>query len=495
MTLITFTLKLAELLWSPVMIVLCFGVAVYYSVVLKFPQIRYFKGMLKSLSRDQISDSGITPFQSFAMSLGNRVGIGVIAGVATAIAYGGPGSIFWMWMYTLLGAASAFGESVLGQLWKEEVNGEYRGGPAYYLKKCPGPLKCLGFLSAIGGLLVFGFTGPAVQTFNIASSVNNAFGVPQWISGVAVVAIFAIVVFGGMKRVAGLAELLVPFMSAIYMVVTVIILVANAKAIPAMFVLIFKSAFNMEAAFGGMMGSAIAWGIKRSIFSSEAGMGSGANAAASAEVSHPIKQGIAQAFSIYCTTFVCTCTALMILVTGAYNVIRPDNTFAYENLPGIEAGTGYTQAAVDTIANGTNLGAIFVAIALFLFALTTILAQGFFVQISISSMFDKSKVRVATLVVAAFQLFAIFFGSINASELIWNFSDIGNGILTWLNLIGMIFLLKPVALALKDYEQQQKAGLEPVFIPSKTEIEGAELWNSIVERNYKDINSNKEIKK
>lgn len=487
MDLLNVTNSINGVLWGTVMIVLCLGSAIYYTVRTRGAQFRLIGDMVGSLKKDQTSQSGITPFQGFAMALGGRIGVGSIAGVATAIYYGGPGAVFWMWVYAFFGAATSFAESVLAQIWKADVNGEYKGGPAYYLRKTP--LKFLGTLTAFFGICAFGFTGPTVQAFNIADSFKNAFGLNTWITGIALTLIFGVVVFGGMKRIGRFAEFAVPFMAGAYFMLTLIVLVVNAGAIPGMLVLIVKSAFNMESIYGGVFGSAIIWGVKRSLYSSEAGMGTGANAAASAEVSHPVKQGLAQAFSVYNTLIVCTCTALMILVTGMFNVVDASGEYIVHALPNVEAGIGFTQAAIDVIMPGGNLGSIFLAVAIFFFAITTLLSFGFYAQVSISAIFKNSRhLKLITAAVTLVQMFAIVFGSVKSAALAWNIADIGVGILAWLNVIGLMFLAKPVVAALKDYEHQKKQGLDPVFRPSACGIEGAELWEDIADNKYKHLN-------
>ncbi|MDR1541928.1 MAG: alanine:cation symporter family protein [Clostridiales bacterium] len=477
-------------LWGNLMIVLVLGVAIFYTVVLKFPQIRLFKPMVMSLSKGQSSQSGITPFQGFAMALGGRIGIGSIAGVATAIAAGGPGSVFWMWVYALLGAALALAESTLAQLWKQNVQGEYKGGPAYYLAKTP--LPWLGVMTAALGVIGFGFTGPIVQAFNISDSFKNAFSIPPIITGIAVAVLFGIVVLGGMKRIGRIAELVVPFMAGAYLILTIAVLVVNVTKIPSMFALIFKSAFNMEAVYGGIFGSAIMWGIKRSIYSSEAGMGTGANAAAAAEVSHPIKQGLAQGFSVYNTLIICTCTALMILCTGMYNVYDLSNgSVLYSQLPNIEPGVGYVQASIDTLAPGGSLGSIFIAIAIFFFAITTLLSFGFYSSVGLAALFKESKwLKPSIWFVTGLQVISIILGSIWSSETAWAVADVGVGFATWVNLLGLICLAPPVIKVMRDYDRQKAMNLDPVFDPAFCDVQGAELWSDIA-KTYKTLNDPK----
>ena len=479
-------------LWSTPLVVLCLLVGIIYSIIFKFPQIFRIKEMFHYLVKGEKSDSGISSFQGFAMALGGRIGVGAIAGVATAVCFGGPGAIFWMWVYAIFGAAAGMGEAVLAQTWKDRVAGEYRGGPAYYIDKGTG-FKPLAILFAVFGVIAFGFTGPAIQAFNIAESTHRAFGVSPILTGVIIAAAFGLVVFGGMKRIGSFAGVVVPVMAAAYFIVMIIVLVVNASQIPAMFALIFKCAFNAQAAYGAVFGSAIMWGIKRAVYSTEAGMGSGAHAAASAEVSHPVKQGMAQACSVYVDTlFACTATGLMILVTGAYNVMAPDGSFITENLPGVDAGIQFAQAAVDTVLPGTS-GSIFLALAVLFFAFTTILSFGFYVMPNIAYLLKNNKyLKQITIGVGGLQMISIILGSVRESAFAWNLADIGVGLLAWVNLLGMLLLLKPAKKVMDDYISQKKMGLDPVFDPDKCGIKNADLWKDIVKESYADVNTDRE---
>ncbi len=490
MDLTTLTGTIAKALWSTPMIVLCLGVGVYFTIMMKVPQARLFKDMLHHLLGGSSSDSGISSFQGFAMALGGRIGVGNIAGVATAIYFGGPGAIFWMWVIAFVGASCAFAESALAQIWKEEINGEYRGGPAYYIEHGTG-LKWLAVLFAIAGIIANALTGPTIQAFNIADAAKSAFGLNPWIVGCGVAVLFSVVIFGGMKRIGKFAEYIVPFMAIIYIILALIILGINAKQIPAMFGLIFRSAFNKEAMFGAIYGSTIMWGVKRGVYSSEAGLGSGSQASAAAEVSHPAKQGLAQSFSVYVDTlFVCTATALMILSTNCYNVTDGAEGFLVNNLPGIGQGTSYTQAAIDSVFPGW--GSAFIAVAMFFFAFTTLLSFAFYSDCNVSYMFKKSAFfKQIALGFKVLIVVMIVFGSIKSSDVAWNFADIGVGLMAWINLIALILLRKKVCSVLKDYEEQKKQGLDPVFYPSKSGFQNAELWDKIVAKNYSALNQGK----
>lgn len=479
-------------LWSPVLvgfIVLC---GLYFSFRTRFMQIRHFKEMVKLVVSGKGSDAGVSPFQALAMSLSGRIGVGNVAGTATGIAFGGPGAVFWMWIITFIGAASAYVESTLAQIYKEKQDGEYRGGPAYYIEKGLG-WKWFAVVFAVATLLAMAFLMPGIQANAIADSVHNAFGLNKTITGVIVVALIGFTIFGGVKRIAKVAELIVPIMAIGYVLLALAIIGVNFGEIPAVFGLIFKSAFGAEEMFGGIIGSAIMWGVKRGLYANEAGQGTGAHPAAAAEVSHPAKQGLVQAFSIYLDVFlVVTATAMMILFTSQYNVIneKTGETIT-ENLPGVEPGAGYTQAAVDTILPG--FGAGFIAIALFFFAFTTIYAYYYIAETNLAYLVRGKSRGIAFVVLKLVLLGAVFYGSIKTATTAWAMADIGLGIMVWLNLIAILLLFKPANIALKDYEEQLKEGKDPEFNSSKYGIKNADFWANGYERSKENAKEKKNI--
>lgn len=289
--------------------------------------------MLRLLFDGKSSDKGVSSFQAFAIAISGRIGTGNIAGVATAIAMGGPGAVFWMWVIAFLGSASAFVEATLGQVYKQVINGQYRGGPAYYIEKGLG-IKWYAILFAIATVLSTAIFLPGVQSNSIALSMQNAFDVPVAYTGAGIVILLGLIIFGGVKRIGKVAEIVVPFMAGGYILMAIVIMILNLSEIPSVFSLIVRSAFDLEPAFGGIFGMAVAWGVKRGIYSNEAGQGTAPHAAA-AEVSYPAKQGLVQAFSVFVDTlFVCTATAFMILFTGKYIVASPSGGFLVENIPG-----------------------------------------------------------------------------------------------------------------------------------------------------------------
>jgi AGCS family alanine or glycine:cation symporter len=302
-------------IWSNALIFLCLAAGIYFTIVTKFLQVTHFKEMLRLLFKGQSSERGVSSFQAFAIAISGRVGTGNIAGVATAIAMGGPGAIFWMWLIAFLGASSAFIESTLGQIYKELNNGQFRGGPAYYIEKGLG-IKWYAMVFAFATIMSTVLFLPGVQSNSIALSMNNAFDIPVHYTGIIITIALGLIIIGGVKRISKVAEIVVPFMALAYILMALVIIAMNIQEVPSMFGLIFRSAFNLEATFSGVFGMAIAWGVKRGIYSNEAGQGTAPHAAAAAEVSHPVKQGMVQAFSVYVDTlFVCTATALMILFT------------------------------------------------------------------------------------------------------------------------------------------------------------------------------------
>ncbi|KDR94220.1 alanine or glycine:cation symporter, AGCS family [Peptoclostridium litorale DSM 5388] len=464
------------IIWSKALIYLCLGTGVYFSIKMRFLQVRHFKHMFNLLVGEKGSDKGVSSFQALAISVSGRVGTGNIAGVATAIALGGPGSIFWMWTIAFLGAGSAFVESALAQVYKKEHNGEYRGGPAYYIEKGLG-INWYAMLFAIATFIALGMLLPGTQSNSIALAMENAYGINPYISGAVLIVAFAMVIFGGVKRIGKVAEIVAPFMATGYIIVALLIIFMNITKLPAVIALIFKSAFAVHPVFGGIIGMAISWGVKRGIFSNEAGQGTGAHPAAAAEVSHPAKQGLVQAFSVYIDTlFVCSATAFMILITGMYNVENSAGGFLVNNLPGVGIGPEYTQLAVESVFPAFGSG--FVAISLSLFAFTSLLA--FYYNAETNAVYLEEKLNVKGLVMALRVIIvaATFYGAIKTATLAWGLADIGVGMMAWINIIAILLLRKPAFKVLKDYESQLKAGKEPVFDPVELGIENAEFWIS-----------------
>ncbi|QFG52930.1 alanine/glycine:cation symporter family protein [Chryseobacterium sp.] len=463
-----------DLIWSNALIILCIGTGIYFSIRTKFVQVRFMKDMISQLFTEGSSDKGVSPFQAFSIAIAGRVGTGNIAGVATAIAMGGPGAVFWMWAIAFLGSSTAFIEATLGQIYKVEKNGNYRGGPAYYIERGMGK-KWYAALFAVCTIVACALFLPGVQSNSIAQSMNSAFDFdPLWV-GLGVVLFLVLIIIGDVKRIGKFSELAVPFMAGAYILMALVIIGLNIEQLPAMIKLILSSAFGAEATFGGILGSAIAWGVKRGIYSNEAGQGTAPHAAAAAATTHPAKQGILQAFSVYIDTlFVCTATALMILFTGMYNVSDGNGGFLQHNLPGVEEGALFTQAAIS--AHFPALGHGFVALALLFFAFTTILAYYFIAESNLYYLREKKMHPAVLWTLRILFLTSVVFGSVTTGGNAWALGDIGVGLMAWLNLIAVLILQKKALITLKDYEQQKKEGRDPVFEPEKLGIKNTSEW-------------------
>lgn len=471
---------LNNIVWSQWLVWLCLGTGIFFSGWMLLPQVRLIPDMVKYLFASEDSDSGVTSFQSFAMALGGRVGTGNIAGVATAIGFGGPGAVFWMWAIAFLGASSAYIEAALAQVWKVEMDGEYRGGPAYYIEKGIGQ-KWYAVLFAFSAVIGVGIFLPGIQANGIAVAMNQAFNIPTYFTGAVIVVLLGLIVFGGVKRIGAAAGIIVPFMATAYIILALIIIVINITEVPRIFGLIISSAFSFNAAFGAIFGHAIMWGVKRGIYSNEAGQGTGPMAAAAAEVSHPAKQGLVQAFSVYVDTlFVCSATAFMILITGTYNVFNEaTEAIIHEGIGvvGITPGPEYTQAAVNSFIPG--FGNAFVAIALFFFAFTTLMAYVYYAETNVAYLVSHLPNHGLILNVTKVGFLAMtFIGAINSKGAVWALGDIGVGVMAWLNIIAILILGKVGVATLKDYERQKKEGLDPVFDPKAIGIHNADFWET-----------------
>lgn len=465
--------SLNNIIWSTPFLILCISIGLFFSVKTGFLQVRFFREMLRLLFTEKSSDKGMSPFQAFALAIAGRVGVGNIAGVATAIAMGGPGAVFWMWFIAFIGSATAFAEAALGQVYKVQIDGEYRGGPAYYIEKGLG-IKWYGALFAIVAIVSCAFFLPGLQANNIGIAVNEAFAIDKNYIICSLILLLGFIIIGSGKKIAKAAEIMVPFMAVAYIIMAIIIIAFHYERIPEIFSLIFKSAFNMEAGMSGMIGSAIAWGVKRGIYSNEAGQGSAPHAAASAATSHPAKQGLVQAFSVYVDTlFVCTATALIILFTGNYNVKHPEGHFIVENIPGVEPGSQYTVGAIAT--HFPSFAHHFVAIAIFFFAFTTIIAYYFIAESNIKYLFRKVP-KVWVWAVRIVMFISIYVGIKATAGEAWDIGDIGVGLMAWTNLIALVFLRKKVMIVFKDYVKQKKSGKNPEFNPKELGIKNAEEW-------------------
>ena len=476
--------------WSPALIYLCLAAGLFFSVLTRFVQVRMFREMIHLLFSSKESEQGISSFQALSVSLSGRVGTGNIAGVAAAIGFGGPSAVFWMWVVAFLGSATAYIESAMGQIYKEVDEGQYRGGPAYYFEKALGQ-RWYAWLFAVSTIIATGMLLPGVQSNAIGNAAAVAFGSGTDVStflgpvqstnlwtGVIVVAVLGFIIFGGVKRIAHFTQIVVPFMALAYIVMAIGVIAINASALPGVIALIFSDIFNPMAMFGG----AIFWGVKRGVFSNEAGQGTGPHAAAASEVQHPAQQGLVQAFSVYVDTlFVCSATAFMILITGAYNVMPHGTTeFVVMNLPAetIIDSPAFTQHALESVMGGFGKG--FVAVALFFFAFTTLLAYYYIAETNVAYLRRFFKLPFELTLLKLLLMASVFYGSVKTASLAWGLGDIGVGIMAWLNIIGILILFfmgKPALKALKDYEEQRKAGVtEYTFDPDKLGIKNADFW-------------------
>ncbi len=459
-----------DILWTYLLIALLLGCAVWFTLKTRFVQFRMVKEMIRLLADSTGSNNGIkhiSSFQAFAISIASRVGTGNLAGVATAIAIGGPGAVFWMWVIALFGASSSFVESTLAQLYKEKGKDSFVGGPAYYMKK---GLKqpWMGALFAVLITVTFGFAFNSVQSNTLCAAFENAFGVSHSLTGGIITLLTLLIIFGGVQRIAKVSSILVPVMALGYVALALAIVLMNITELPDVIALIVGHAFGWEQALGGGVGMALMQGIKRGLFSNEAGMGSAPNVAATANVTHPVKQGLIQTLGVFTDTLIiCTCTAFIILFSGA-------------PLDGSTNGVQLTQHAL-TNEIGPS-GGIFVAIALFFFAFSSILGNYYY---------GEANVRYLTRrkwILAVYRLLVggmVLFGALTTLDVAWGLADITMGLMTLCNLIAITLLGKYAFRLLEDYRMQKRNGIkDPVFTSDRLEglEDDLECWKKKVEK-------------
>lgn len=475
-------------IWSKGMLVLVVGSGLFFSIRLGFFQLVYFRDMWSRILDKGSSSSGISTFASFCTTMAARIGTGNVAGVAVAIYLGGPGAMFWMWVVGVTNSALAFVECTLGQLYKIKIDGEYRGSGAYCAERGLGWGKYGAFMAIVLMIGAACFM-PAAATYTICDGFRNALGVPMWVVAAITAAILAVIVMGGIKRISLFAVYCVPFMTIAYLLMTVVVLFTHAADIPAMFVVIVKSAFGMDAAFGGIVGAAILQGIKRGTFSSAAGMGESTPAASAAETSHPVKQGMANAAGVWLDTIiVCTATGFMILLTDCFNVVGGLHVGqgAPEMAALAEAGTNgviFVQYACRQIVG--NFAPLFIAVMLALFSFTCIISYYYEAETSALYLFqgdDKAGTRkTVTWIIRVTIVVLVFIFGIVESSLAWDLSDLALGSCTWVNIF-MLWFLFPKARALyQDYIAQLKAKKDPYYNPDKLSWPGVDkdLWREI----------------
>nr|WP_307775086.1 alanine/glycine:cation symporter family protein [uncultured Cetobacterium sp.] len=451
-------------LWTYILITMLLGLGVYFTIKNDFVQFKYFKEMFKTLiDKGNNNKNAVSPFQAFCISAASRVGTGSLAGVAIAISLGGPGSLFWMWVITLIGASSSFVESTLAQVYKTHDKGGYRGGPAYYMEKALGQRK-MGLIFSILIIVSFGFIFNAVQANTIAYSFAHSFadmGIGRTHVGIGLTLFTTIIIFGGVQRVAKVSEVIVPVMGVAYILVAFFVIIKNFALLPDMFKLIFEGAFGIREFTAGGIGAVVMQGIKRGLFSNEAGMGSAPNAAAAASTSHPVKQGFIQTLGVYTTTLlICSATGFIIILSNAYTI---------EGLGGIEL----TQEALRTQVGGW--GPHFITLCILLFAYSSIIGNYYYGETNIDFM---SKNKGAMFGYRLVVLVMVMFGSVADAQIVWNLADLFMGTMAVINLIA-IFRLSPIVVAcLKDYTRQKNQGLNPVLdITVLPSMKGVECWD------------------
>ena len=454
---------LNDVIWTYILIAVLLVLGLLFSVKTKFVQFRYFGEMLRLLTDKAMISSdgkkGLSSFQAFCISAASRVGTGNLAGVATAITLGGPGSIFWMWLIAFIGGASSFIESTLAQIYKVKDRDGYRGGPAYYMMK---GLKSrwMGIAFAITITLSFGLIFNSVQSNTIAMALQGSFGLDTLTVGIVLAVLTGIVIFGGVNRIAHVSQTIVPIMAVAYLLLALVVMIANITEIPAVIALIFKNAFGIDQAIGGGMGAAVLYGVKRGLFSNEAGMGSAPNAAATAAVTHPVKQGLIQTLGVFLDTIlICSATAFIILLSGAYD-------------SGAE-GINLTQMALSEHVG--SWASTFVSVAIFLFAFSSIIGNYYYGETNIEFIRDN-KVVLLTYRVAVLAM--VIFGAVANLGVVWTLADIFMGVMALINLVAIFLLYKVAIVALNDYNAQRKQGKDPVFHRDiLDDTSGIECWD------------------
>jgi len=467
----------SDFIWSYILFYLLLGAGVIFTVASRFMQFRLIGHMVAITFDRRSSEHGVSSFQALATSLAARVGTGNLAGVALALWVGGPGAIFWMWMTAVVGLATTFVECTLGQVYKiRYADGVYRGGPAYYIERALGQ-RWMSVLFSVFLILAYGFAFSGAQANTIAKGVEGAFSIPTWMTGLVLVGLSAVVIYGGLRSIASTAEKIVPVMAVAYFLVAVYILVVNYDQVPDMFKLIVQSAFGFGPAIGGAVGYSIKIamenGIKRGLFSNEAGMGSTPNAAATAEVRHPAAQGLVQAFGVVIDTLIiCSCTAVVILLSGVYDKMLSTRTG--------EASMKGIQLTQDAMADHLgSFGVGFIAVAIFFFAYTSILANFAYSEINLEFLAGRHGKR-AVSILRPLILAMVMIGSVATLGFVWDFADLAMGLMATTNLVA-ILLLAPTALrVLADYERQRREGIkEPVFHKSILKKPGqvaSDMW-------------------
>ncbi|KFZ41003.1 MULTISPECIES: sodium:alanine symporter family protein [Thermoactinomyces] len=454
-----YVLAINDVLWTYVIVALLIVAGLYFTIRSRFVQFRFIKEMFRLLGEGMGKKDGISSFQAFCISTASRVGVGNIAGVAMAIAIGGPGAVFWMWLIALIGSASAFIEATLAQVYKVKDGDTFRGGPAYYMEKGLNR-RWMGILFAILITLCFGLVFNSVQANTITVAFESTYGINRAVLGLIIAAVFAIIIFGGIKRVARFTEWIVPIMAVIYILLALYVVLTNITQLPAVFKQIFAGAFGLEQAIGGGIGAAMMQGIKRGLFSNEAGMGSAPNAAATATVSHPAKQGLIQALGVFVDTLIiCSCTSMIVLFSSA---------FTHDNLSGIEIAQLALNQQVGVWAEH------FLTISILLFAFSSLIGNYYYGETNIEFIREnKTWLLIYRLAVIAM----VIWGSITQVQVVWDLADLFMGLMAILNLIAILLLGKVAFAVLQDYHQQLKEGKNPSFASDQIkDLANADCW-------------------
>ena len=454
-------------MYTYLLLFLLVGTGIYFTVRTRFVQLRLLKEsfhVLKEKAGEENGKKQVSSFQALMISTASRVGTGNIAGIATAIAAGGAGAVFWMWIMAVIGGASAFIESTLAQVYKVKDKEEFRGGPSYYMEKALGK-RWLGILFSVLLIICFAYGFNGLQSFNMSSSLE--YYIPGYsdtvypmIVGLVLAVGTAFVIFGGVHRIGFITSVIVPIMAGAYLLIGIYTIITNITELPRVFSMIFSQAFNFRAFAGGMAGSAVVIGIKRGLFSNEAGMGSAPNASASASVSHPAKQGMVQVLSVFIDTLlICSATAMMLLLSGV------------QGESGVLDGIPFVQKAIS--ANVGNWGIHFITLSIFAFAFSSLIGNYYYAESNILFIKNNKKLLFIFRITC---LLAVFFGAQADFSMMWNIADITMGCMATVNILVILVLGNTAIKVLKDYEKQKKEGKNPVFKAKDVGIDNTECW-------------------
>lgn len=454
-------------MYTYLLLFLLVGTGIYFTIRTRFVQLRLLKEsfhVLKEKAGEENGKKQVSSFQALMISTASRVGTGNIAGIATAIAAGGAGAVFWMWLMAVIGGASAFIESTLAQVYKVKDKEEFRGGPSYYMEKALGK-RWLGILFSVLLIICFAYGFNGLQSFNMSSSLE--YYIPGYsdtvypmLVGLILAVGTAFVIFGGVHRIGFITSVLVPIMAGAYLLIGLYTVITNITELPKVFSMIFSQAFDFKAFAGGMAGSAVVIGIKRGLFSNEAGMGSAPNASASASVSHPAKQGMVQVLSVFIDTLlICSATAMMLLLSGV------------QGESGVLDGIPFVQKAIS--ANVGNWGIHFITLSIFAFAFSSVIGNYYYAESNILFIKNNKKLLFIFRITC---LLAVFFGAQADFSMMWNIADITMGCMATVNILVILVLGNTAMKVLKDYEKQKKEGKNPVFKAKDVGIENTECW-------------------